>query len=82
MILQGRSCSSGEPWQRKAGWRFPPLRLVTFVQVGLPVNSSDRTVWRFAQAQGMILLTHNRNMKDENSLEQTIREEKTPTALP
>jgi hypothetical protein len=46
------------------------------------VNSSDRTVWRFAQAQGMILLTHNRNMKDENSLEQIIREENTPTSLP
>ena len=30
----------------------------------------------------MILLTHNRNMKDENSLEQTLREENTPTSLP
>ena len=65
------------------GWlEICPLRLVTFVQVGLPMNSSDRTVWRFAQAQGMILLTHNRNMKDENSLGQTIREENTPTSLP
>jgi len=56
--------------------------LVTFVQVGLPVDSSDRTVWQFAQAQGMMLLTHNRNMKDENSLEQTIRQENTPASLP
>jgi hypothetical protein len=30
----------------------------------------------------MMLLTHNRNMKDENSLEQTIREENTLTSLP
>lgn len=65
------------------GWlEFCPLQLVTFVQVGLPVDSNDRTVWRFAQAQGMILLTHNRNMKDEDSLEQTLREENTPTSLP
>jgi hypothetical protein len=28
----------------------------------------------FAQAQGMILLTHNRNINDADSLEHTIRE--------
>ena len=58
------------------------LQLVTFSQVGLPVDSSDRTVWRFAQTHGMMLLTHNRNMNDEDSLEHTIREENTPTSLP
>jgi len=43
------------------GWlESCPLEVVTFVQAGLPVDSSDRTVWRFAQAHGMILLTHNR----------------------
>ena len=65
------------------GWlELCPLALVTFVQVGLPVDSNDRTVWRFAQAHNMILLTHNRNMHDADSLEQTIREENTPTSLP
>ena len=65
------------------GWlELCPLELVTFVQVGLSVDSDDRTVWRFAQAHGMILLTHNRNMNDADSLEQTIREENTPTSLP
>lgn len=65
------------------GWlELCPLKLVTFVQAGLPVDSSDRTVWRFAQAHGMLLLTHNRNMNDADSLEQTIREENTPTSLP
>jgi len=65
------------------GWlEFCPLQLVTFVQTGLPVDSNDRTVWRFAQAQGMILLTHNRNMRDEDSLEQTLREENRLTSLP
>jgi hypothetical protein len=65
------------------GWlELCPLALVTFVQAGLPIDSSDRTVWRFAQAHGMILLTHNRNMNAADSLEQTIREENTPTSLP
>jgi len=32
-----------------AGWLdLCPLELATFVQVGLPVDSNDRTVWRFA----------------------------------
>lgn len=30
----------------------------------------------------MFLLTSNRNMDDEDSLEQTIRDENTPTSLP
>ncbi len=65
------------------GWlTLCPLQLATFAQVGLPVESSDRTVWRFAQAQGMILLTHNRNMKSEDSLERAIREENALTSLP
>lgn len=65
------------------GWlELCPLALVTLVQVGLPVDSSDRTVWRFAQVHRMILLMHNRDMNDADSLEQTIREENTPTSLP
>lgn len=66
-----------------AGWlTLFPLQLSTFAQIGLPVDSSDRMVWRTAQTQGMVLLTHNRNMEGDDSLEQTIREENTPTALP
>jgi hypothetical protein len=66
-----------------AGWlTLLPLRLVTFEEAGLPVNSSDRIVWRFAQANRMLLLTGNRSMKGPHSLEQTIREENTLTSLP
>jgi hypothetical protein len=50
--------------------------------VGLPGDSSDRQVWRFAQTQGMMLLTANRRMTGTDSLEQTLREENTVTALP
>ncbi|BAY15153.1 hypothetical protein NIES21_09680 [Anabaenopsis circularis NIES-21] len=45
-------------------------------------ESSDRMVWLFAQEKQMILLTANRSMKGEDSLEQVIREESLPTSLP
>lgn len=65
------------------GWAdLSPVRFVTFQEVGLIPKSSDRVVWRFAQAHEMVLLTNNRNMRGQDSLEQTLREENTPTALP
>lgn len=67
----------------KEGWlEVFPLRFVTFTEVGLPFASNDREVWRFAQANGMILLTANRRMTEETSLEQTLREENMLTSLP
>jgi hypothetical protein len=56
--------------------------LVMFSDVGIPPSTSDRMVWRFVQANGMILLTGNRNMKGQDSLEQTLREENTADSLP
>jgi hypothetical protein len=65
------------------GWlELMPLRLASLSELGLPLESSDRTVWRFAQAHGMLLLTGNRNMKGDDSLEQTLREENTAISLP
>jgi hypothetical protein len=65
------------------GWSdLLALRMLTFPQVGLPYNSSDREVWHFIQAEHMLLLTANRRMQGEDTLEQTIREENTPTAFP
>ncbi|MFM7713146.1 MAG: ACP S-malonyltransferase, partial [Microcystis sp.] len=46
------------------------------------VTSDDRVVWRYAQANQMILITANRSMKGKDSLEQVMREENTPTSLP
>jgi hypothetical protein len=60
------------------GWlEAYPLLLVMFKDVGLPVDSSDREVWRFCQEHQIILLTDNRNRKDEDSLQQTIDKENT-----
>jgi hypothetical protein len=65
------------------GWsELLPIALVTFEQVGLPGGSDDRNVWRFAQRNQMILLTANRNMKGDGSLERTLREENSTTSLP
>src|SRR5260221_249976 len=66
-----------------AGWLdLIPLQLMRFADVGLPIDSSDRTVWRFVQEKQMLLLTDNRNMAGEDSLERTLREETSPTTLP
>jgi len=63
------------------GWLdLYPLKIVTFTQVDLPKDSSDRVVWRFAQENDMLLITGNRRMKGEDSLEQTLREENTSTS--
>ncbi len=67
----------------KEGWfSLVALEFVTFQEIGLPFDSNDRDILHFAQANQMILLTANRNMEDENSLEQTLRDENTMTSLP
>ncbi len=68
---------------RKEGWLdLLSSRLLSFSDVGLAPDAPDRTVWRVAQAQRLLLLTANRNMQGEDSLEQTIREENQSTSLP
>ena len=59
-----------------------PIRFITFQEIELSVASSDRVVWQVAQANQMILLTANRSMKGEDSLEQVIREENSSNSLP
>jgi len=75
VLLSGSILSSG--W---LDWVF--IRFITFDEMGLPINSDDRVVWQLAQSNQMILLTANRSMKGENSLEQVMREEITSTSLP
>jgi hypothetical protein len=65
------------------GWLdLAPIQLLTFEGIGLSADSSDRVVWRFAQTNGMLLLTANRNAKGEDSLEQVMCEENVPDSLP
>ena len=67
----------------KRSWlEFQPVQFVTFREAELPMESSDRVVWRYAQEHEMMILTANRNMKGEDSLEQVMREENTETSFP
>jgi hypothetical protein len=66
-----------------AGWLdLIPIRLMRFTDVGLAFDSADRDVWHFAQQHQMLLLTDNRNMTGDGSLEQTIREQNSATSHP
>lgn len=65
------------------GWlKLLDIPMLTFDDVGLPIDSNDRDVWRFSQTKQLILLTGNRNKDGADSLEQTIRDENTPNSLP
>lgn len=65
------------------GWlELFPIRFITFKEVELSVDSSDRIVWRVAQANQMVLLTANRKMKGKDALEKVLREENSFTSLP
>lgn len=44
----------------KLGWlELIAIRFVTFREAGLSMDSSDRLVWRYAQAHQMMILTAN-----------------------
>ena len=67
----------------KRGWlEFLSICFVTFGEVGWPMDASDRLVWHYAQTNQMMILTANRNMKGEDSLEQVIRQENAIDSLP
>lgn len=67
----------------KLGWlEIVPIQFITFREAGLLMESSDRAVWHYAQTHQMMILTANRNMKGEDSLEWVMREEDTANSFP
>ncbi|GMV34256.1 MAG: ACP S-malonyltransferase [Chloroflexi bacterium CFX1] len=61
------------------GWlKLLDIPMLTFEDVGLPIDSRDREVWRLAQEKRL----RNRNKDGDDSLEQTIRNENTPESFP
>ena len=67
----------------KLGWlELISIQFVTFKEAGLSMESSDRLVWHYAQENQMIILTANRNMKGDDSLEEVMRQENTETSFP
>jgi hypothetical protein len=68
---------------RETGWdRDITVAFVRVRDLGLPDDSSDQDIWRFAQQHRLLLITSNRNQENETSLQATIERENTPEALP
>jgi hypothetical protein len=66
-----------------AGWlEWVEIQFITFEELRLPIDSSDRVVWRFAQDRQMVIVTANRKMRGKDSLEETIRAENTVSSFP
>jgi predicted nuclease of predicted toxin-antitoxin system len=63
-------------------WQALGLELRRFEDVGLSGSSTDFEVWNVCQAEQLILITDNRNLDSEDSLEATIRRNNTPESLP
>jgi hypothetical protein len=63
-------------------WRALGLVLYRFEDVGLSVSSTDLEVWSVCQAEQLILITDNRNLDSDDSLEATIRRNHTAGSLP
>ena len=58
------------------------LKFVHLRETPLGPEAKDNDIWRYVQAQGMILLTNNRNKDDESLLQATIERENSPESLP
>ena len=63
-------------------WQALGLVLRRFEDVGLSASATDLEVWNVCQAEQLILITDNRNLDSEDSLEATIRRNNTPESLP
>ena len=63
-------------------WQALGLALYRFEDVGLSASSTDLEIWNVCQAEQLILITDNRNLDSEDSLEATIRRNNTPESLP
>ena len=58
------------------------IRFLHFEQAGLDRAATDDVVWRLCQRENWHLLTGNRNLESDDSLEATIRREGTLGSLP
>jgi hypothetical protein len=63
-------------------WQALGLVLHRFEDIGFSGSSTDLEVWNVCQAEQLILITDNRNLDSEDSLEATIRRNSSPESLP
>ena len=69
-----------DPWADF--WQALGLVLRRFEEIGLSGDSTDLEVWNVCQAEQLILITDNRNLESEDSLEAAIRRNTTSESLP
>ena len=74
------ACMQAHAWAEF--WQALDLVLYRFEDVGLSASATDLEVWNVCQAEQLILITDNRNLDSEDSLEATIRRNNTPESLP
>jgi hypothetical protein len=63
-------------------WTELAVQVESFASLGVPVDTSDATLWRVCQQQDILLITGNRNKAGPEALEAVIARENTPTSLP
>ena len=71
-----------EQSRRQDVWEFLSLAQLSFADVGLLQDASDREVWTICQNEQIVLVTANRNDEGPESLEATIQHQNTPQSLP
>jgi hypothetical protein len=71
---------------RSETWRefreYLDIQFLQLQDVGLARTTDDDVIWRLCQERGFYLLTANRNMSGDDSLEATIRHEGIDSSLP
>jgi hypothetical protein len=67
---------------RREIWHWLNCATPSFEELGLPPNASDRDIWQKCQEESLVLITANRNKKESDSLEATIRTLNEATFLP
>lgn len=70
-----------EDWRHDV-WEFLHLAPISFADLGLPSDASDRAVWEVCQRAHVILLTANRNDEGPESLTATMQRYNTTDSLP
>ncbi len=70
----------GDTWREVR--EYLDIQFLTFEDAGVDRTATDDVVWRTCQQEGYYLLTANRNLESEDSLEATIRREGAADSLP
>jgi hypothetical protein len=67
---------------RRELWDALSLRVFEFDDLALRRSATDREVWLLCEDQELVLITGNRNARDEDSLEVVMRQLNEPESLP